>query len=452
MRNPVNRSRAALAGLALLTAVGLCGAVAQGVAQQRLDEAVARLRALLGPDVALTYDAATADPVTNRVTLTGVLLKDPTTEGRIERLVLDALAPGGAGVGRAEATNIRITGPEGRALTVQNLLIAGLVLPADGAPFDPEALRLDQLRITAVTLAGPDASGRLGNLEIAEVGGPRATTVSFNDFAVSVPGQMVDDVRVARFFINGVRIDQAIAAVTRGEIEQVPPGRSELELAGVSVRSGATELLGLPRLAGWSDDTPGSPGSKTTQMWTEGLVMRTGDFLGTWLQQLGYDQLAVDFNFDGDIAQQTGSYHVRRMGLSGRDTGRINIAFALEGLTATTMALGIPPTDARLASFALSYSDASLLGRIVRAEARERGQTEQAVVERWTRDVRAALRAPGPRAQQAADQLVAFLRQPGTLSIVANPTVPVSMEETQRLGRRGPGPLVDRLNVTVTAR
>lgn len=155
----------ALALLGTLTIAG-AGALAQAEAERRLDAALARLRAALGPETTLTIGTRRVDPVTGQAMLTNVVLASGPNRLTIPELHLADL--GETRIGRAELHRASLQGPDGMAGELARALVAGLALPPPGQPFAPETLALAALEIEALRLADGGKSLTLERLTLSE--------------------------------------------------------------------------------------------------------------------------------------------------------------------------------------------------------------------------------------------------------------------------------------------
>jgi hypothetical protein len=142
-------------GIVLAGALTLstAGALAQAAAERRLDAALDRLRAALGPTAELTIDRREIDPVTGRARLTGVSLIEGPRLIRIEQVTLMDLTD--IRIGRAELRGVVAQEGSQPRIEAGRLLFAGLPLPAPGQPFEPEGLRFGQVEADNLTFTTP---------------------------------------------------------------------------------------------------------------------------------------------------------------------------------------------------------------------------------------------------------------------------------------------------------
>jgi hypothetical protein len=147
-------------GLAFAGAVSLtaAGALAQAEAERRLDAAIERLRAAIGPDARITMTGRQIDPVSGRARLLGVVVSDGTDRLNVAEVTVIDLAEDR--LGRAEFRQISGEFGKDEQMQVARLTLAGLPLPAAGARFAPATLSLGQIEAEGVS-ASSAANGRL---------------------------------------------------------------------------------------------------------------------------------------------------------------------------------------------------------------------------------------------------------------------------------------------------
>ncbi len=305
----MRRRLPALATVSVLLVAG-AGAFAQAEAERRLDAALTRLRAALGPGVELTIGARRVDPVTGRITLNDVTISEGTDRYTTPELQLADLSD--TRIGRAEAVRLRHTATDGSGSRGEaaRVLVAGLTLPEPGKPFDwtqlaAEALelealraeapgqgriRLDRLSVREARRAGI-ASGTLEGVEFAG-GGPqepsfqlgrvaldaivlplsgdsfdplafRAGQVTVERFALRDPDKQVTmslgrlalrdwlPGRATSLLLEDARVAAPTSSVGAGEV-----GVSRIEAAGVDVARTLSALLQGVQIP---DPLPGTP-------------------------------------------------------------------------------------------------------------------------------------------------------------------------------------------------
>lgn len=190
----------ALAGFVLLAGAG---ALAQAEAERRLDAAIERLRAALGPDGGVTIGGRRLDPATGQATLTDVVLRQGQTRVTIPELRLADVSE--ARIGRAEALRARQAGPDGATGEAARILLVGVPLPPAGQPFDWTRLAAEALEVEALRLDSPK-QGRVNldrlALRDARREGLGAGTLEGLDFAGV--GTEVQAFRLGRVALEGL--------------------------------------------------------------------------------------------------------------------------------------------------------------------------------------------------------------------------------------------------------
>ncbi|MGG5822286.1 hypothetical protein [Falsiroseomonas sp. HW251] len=187
----------ATAGVMMVLAAG---ALAQAEAERRLDAAIERLRASLGPGGSLVIGGRRVDPVTGRSTLTDVVLSQGTDRLSIPELLLTDVTD--TRIGRAEAVRIRHEGADGSAGQAQRVVMAGVPIPVAGKPVDWSAMSADVLEIEGAQGQSPgNGRFRLDRLALRDArrSGLGSGTLEGLDFAGAGPndGQVFRLGRVA---------------------------------------------------------------------------------------------------------------------------------------------------------------------------------------------------------------------------------------------------------------
>jgi hypothetical protein len=152
---PEMRHRLPALATAAVLLVGGAGAFAQAEAERRLDAALSRLRAALGPGVELTIGARRVDPVTGRITLSDVAISEGTNRYTVPELLLADLSD--TRIGRLEAVRLRHASTDGNSSRgeVGRVLVAGLTLPEPGKPFGWQVLAAEALELEAFRAEAP---------------------------------------------------------------------------------------------------------------------------------------------------------------------------------------------------------------------------------------------------------------------------------------------------------
>ncbi len=424
------------------------GRAAPNAAPENEPAAVARLRALLGPDTALSYRSAESlDPARGSARLLGVSMVGRGRRVAMEELTLDALRDDGVGEATARAVTMR----DGRNnATIARLRLAGLSVqrPPPGAEARPDMVRLDALRVEGLRVTG-ESDATVAEFSVEEYGAGRVGRVSVSGFDMRVP-RSGNRVAVARAAARGFDLAAALTAL----VSSRPPPRMEgsvgLEVEGVSVRQGARALggFGTLRITG---EAPAA-GPETGSLALRDLRIEPFPGFAEWLRRFGYDAVTADLSGESRFHRDTGRLEFTSLSLAGRDIGALGLSLALDGVErglAERTDLGA----ARLVSATLRYVDQSLYGRYVRAQARETRAPEDRVRQENAEgaDAVIGMLGNGPGLDAVRDAVGRFLRgQAREVEVTARPAAPVALTEF------GPQPpdaaLLGRLGLGATAR
>jgi hypothetical protein len=235
----------ALSGLLLL---GTAGALAQAEAERRLDAAIERLRATLGPDAKLQIGRRQVDPVTGRAVLSEVVLLDGANRLTVPELALSDVSD--TRIGRAEAMRVTYRGPGNAAGEAARILVAGLPLPPPAGAIDLTTLAFAALEVEGARVTDPAR----GNVQLARlalrdwtpagIGGGTLEGFDFRSGTADGP-----DMQLGRAALEAVTLP-----VTLGKFDPAAFRATRLMLEGAALRDPTNAVdIGLARLAlaGW---------------------------------------------------------------------------------------------------------------------------------------------------------------------------------------------------------
>jgi len=334
--------------------------------------AVARLRALLGPETALTYRSAESiDPARGSVRLLGVAMDGRGRRVTMEELTLDGLRDDGV----VEATARALTARDARNnIAVARLRLAGLTVqrPPPGTEFRPDMLRIDALRVEGFRITG-NSDSTIAEFSVEDYGAGRVGRVSVSGFDMRVP-RSGNRVTAARAALRGLDLAASLSALVAGEAPPRREGSYGLEVEGVSVRDGGRALggFGTLRIGG---EVPAS-GPETGSLALRELRIEPFPGFAVWLRRFGYEAVTADLSAESRFHRASGRLELSSLSLSGREIGALGLSVELDGVTAQAAEQADIKTM-RLVSAALRYVDQSLYGRYVRQQAREMRVSEQ---------------------------------------------------------------------------
>lgn len=412
-------------------------------------EAVARLRALLGPDTALSYRSAESlDPARGSVRLLDVSMDGRGRRMAMEELTLDGLRDDGL----REATARAVTMRDARSsATVARLRLAGLSVqrpPSPGAEVRPDMVRLDALRVEGLRVAG-ESDATVAEFSVEEYGEGRVGRVSLSGLEARAPRSR-SRVAVARAALRGLDLAAGLAALAASQAPPRAQGSYGLEVEGVSVRDGDRPLGGFGTLR-VAAEVPAS-GPETGSLALRDLRIEPFPGLAGWLRRFGYSAVTADLSAESRYDRDTGRAELTSLSLAGREIGAIGLALVLDGVTPGA-AERADPKDMRLVSAMLRYVDQSLYGRYVRQQARETRVPEARVRQEQaeTADMMLGFLGQGPGVDAVRGAVGRFLRgEAREVEITLRPPVPLGF------GEFGPGPpdaaLLGRMGLGASAR
>jgi hypothetical protein len=433
------------AGLLALTGL----AVAQGVADRRLDEAIARLREALPPGATLTYATASAEPAADRVRLARVTLAIGKDALVAEEVVLDGLRAGGGGAARLVARDIALREAGQQSGRVERITLAGLRLPAAGQAFDLAQLRLDLAEIERAAVRAPSGEAvGFSRLRVQGIGAGQRGALALDELRVVMPGTPhVDEVALDRLALNGVPVIETAQALLGGQMPASFSGRSDGSLEGLRLSHGGREVGRVARITSESDDLPGRPGVTTSRFAIAGASFAIPPALSGALSGFGYQRIAFGFELDGDFDETRGEVELRRMRLAVEEAGTLDFAARLSGLAGD-----LSDTSAmRLHGFTFTYADASLIQRAFRADAQRTRRSEAQVRRQAIAQLHGALGVKLGVQHPVATPIATLLERGGTLTLEARPRQPVGEREWE-LMQGDPAVMSERLGLTATHR
>ena len=382
--------------------------------------AVTQLRSLLGPDVVLRFQSATATDVSGGASLMGVSLRRGMqviniAEARLEGLRND-------GIARLSLRSVAIGGGA-FPLTLDRLDLEGLTVqrPATGGPPSPEQVSADLMRVEGWR-SGGTSPVNIGSILVENFGGGRAGQVNVTALEVRAPDLGVADrLTVARIAVAGVDTAEMLSAVMAQRPPRTSDGRASIDIEGVEVSQGGNAVARLSAFTLRGEVAPPRP--RTGSLVIRGLEVLPVPPMAEWMQRFGYDRLRAEarVNATHDIA--TRQFNLQEFGIELRGIAELHLAMRLDGVDED-----MTPAQrerARLISAVLRYGDQSLFERWVRSQATQERITEQALRQRLSQQ--AAVMLNGPTLASAREAAQRFIAGRATvLELAANPAGPLS--------------------------
>lgn len=389
------------------------------LAQAPEPAAVTQLRRLLGADVQLSFERATATDVAGSALLTAAVLRRQNETIRIAEARLEGLRDDG--IARLSLRGIAIGGGELTA-TLERLDLEGLTIrrPPGGAKVEPEHVSADLLRLEAWRSAGATPVN-IGAISIEGFGGGRTGQASMTALEITSPGMgIADRLTIARVAYAGLDANDILAAI----IAQRPPrrtlGRQSLEIEGVALTQAGTSVARLGAVSLRGEITEGRPHTGAFAM--RGLEVMSTPLTAEWMQRLGYERLVADARMDATHDLATQRFNLTEFGLSLSNVGELNLALQAGGVGEHPDAASMQA--ASLISARLRYADLSLFQRWLRSQAGRERIAEPALRQRLIQQSAAML--PGASLADARNAVARFLRGEATvLELAANPRAPL---------------------------
>lgn len=424
---------------------------------------VGRLRALLGPDVALRYGRAEPLPPDGGPESAGARLTDAVLERPDQRLDIAQLTLRGLrddGVADAEARGVTLRRPGDEPTTVARVALTNLTVrrPAPGTPIAPDMLAADRLRIEGLATAGGNAV-LIDQLELDDYGGGRQAGFRLTGLDVRTDGAgPVSRVRLARAAVRGLDLAGGLAALIAGARPVQPGGSYSIEAEGLAL-AGPDRALGS--LAGLmlANEAPADPATPNApelgRIALRGLRIEPFPGIEDWLARFRYPALTGELVGETRLERAGGRLDLTSLALTVPDAGVVRMAFSLAGVNVDATG---PERflAARFLGFTLGWRDDGLYPRFVRDQAARLGVSEPVARQQFAQQATAATAAAGRDAvglTAIGEALRRFaLGEAREVEIVARPPQPVPVAELAGLGAAGPVEAARRLGLSGVAR
>ena len=419
-----------------------------GVQQPGVPEpaAIAQLRRLLGSDVTLSFDRATATDVAGSAVLAGAVLRRGDETIRIAEARLEGLRDDG--IARLFLRGMAVSGG-GLPLTLDRLDLEGLAIrrPAAGKTVQPGDVSADLLRLEGWRSAG-DVPVNIGAIAIEGFGGGRAGRANLTTLDIQLPANgFTDRLSIARIAYAGLDAADLLSAIIEQRSPARVPGRQSIEIEGVALSLASAPVARLSAITLRGEISPGRP--HTGSFALRGLEVMPNPAIAEWMQRLGYAGIAAEARLEASHDVTAQILELSDFGLELRDVGELHLAFRADRVPENMDAAGAPA--ARLLSARLRYADRSLFQRWLRTEATRERVPEVALRRRLVEQSAALL--PGPGLADARGAMARFLRgEANVLELAAQPRAPLLLSQATS---KPPGSLDgwrDMLGLTLTAR
>lgn len=315
--------------------------------------------------------------------------------------------------------------------TIDTITIEGGAVGTDSA-LEADRIDLETIRIAAE--ADPDGgptNATIGSLTLTDVSMPQAAELADEDTTVDLARyrrMSLDDLAIAEADAEPVTVDGVEVEITRFDGEE--PRAAVVEVDDITVPMGAID----------DEDSRAQ------------------------LEALGYDGVRLDFDADVDWEAASGALSVRKFELTGEDMGVISVVASLGGLTeAVIEQLQADQEDFQemmavlgnvtIGNLSISYDDGGLAPKLLDYTAEQQGTDTATLVAGLTAALPDMLAVLDNQAfqDQIERAVSAFLGNPQSLTVVAEPPAPVPVPQIAGVAMMAPQTLPSVLNVRVTA-
>ncbi|MDB5413435.1 MAG: hypothetical protein JWR10_1770 [Rubritepida sp.] len=430
----------------MILAVTLALLAMPASAQPTEPAAAAQLRRLLGSDVTLSFATATATDVQGSAAFTAMVLTKGTEIVRVAEARLDGLRDDG--IARLSLRGITIEGAP-MPIALDRLDLEGLTVrrPGPGQKPVPDSFTADLLRLENWR-SGGDSPVNVGAINIENYGTGRTGQATMTALEVGLQGAgPVDRVTIARVAYSGLDAAELLTALVAQRPPVTAPGRSSLDIEGVTVSQGGTAVARLGAFAMRGEITPGRPHSGSVAL--RGLEVNPSPPHAEWMQRLGYASLRAEARLDATHDVPARVFDLSEFSFELREAGELHFS-----LRADNVPEGMSEQQRqsmRLVSARLRYADLSLFQRWVRAQAAQQRIAEPALRQSLIQQSDAML--PGPTLADARNAMQRFLRGEATvLELSASPSAPLSLSQITGKPQSSLAGWQRMLGLTLTAR
>ena len=174
---------------------------------------------------------------------------------------------------------------------------------------------------------------------------------------------------------------------------------------------------------------------------------------GNLFQKYGYQKIHADYEIDYQYDADAKVMEVRRLIADLDRIGRLEASLSLRDFHLYESSKNATPApDFSLAGGRLTYTDASLVDRILEEAAREQGMTKQAYLQAVDKQLDEAVsKESDARMKAITAQLKIFLDKPGRLHVAINPEKPVTLPQLFAKASVSPAELPSLLALDVRA-
>jgi hypothetical protein len=327
-----------------------------------------------------------------------------------------------------------------------------------------KSFALDGMAIDKLSVTNPSASFVLGRFAMKLGENGRIDHAEIADLAVTAPdasfalGSFALDGFAWRLPEGLLRLDpKDWAAAAPG----VPPPRVFIEryrLADIAFQHKAVGEISLKDLTATMTGDIDRPTGGTVEMQRLGVDFAAiaANPSARMLRGLGYGQ--VFFEAHGSATYDTDAkiFELSRLSFGAPEMGMLSLAYRVGNYPADLPWADQGATFRRLMDLAverveLRYDDASLAERLLAVWAAGTNQSPAATREGLLTALEQQKKrhADAPLVQKALDAVIAFVREPTSIRLIAQPATPVKLAQVGELGQARPNDILTLLGITV---
>ncbi len=347
---------------------------------------------------------------------------------------------------------------ETRRTEVAELHLAGVGFAGWRRAFDPIAagdgspmaafkhLSVDRLDAVGVTGTFSDHGGRkisIARLGLDKVAPGSLGALELEDFVYAAPQ--------ASFRLRSLRLDGLAYELGDGPVAMPLLFVHRLDLDDLAAGAKAGAEIGVKEMLVTMSGSLG----KATGMTVKVSTVTIPATAAPPLLLVGYNELVMDYeaqsSYDAAQGSITSTQH-----LTARGAGEIKLSLRMSNYPAVfdahdVLSLMTRLSEARLDHFELRYDDASLVERLIKFDAMKTQRSVEAVREGFIAQVAAerSAFAEKPAMSASLDAIIAFLRQPASLTLTLAPPQPLSFGTLTGLSKREPDAAFEMLGASI---
>jgi hypothetical protein len=345
---------------------------------------------------------------------------------------------------------------------IADALVAAMTASGESkVSYDNASAAGDDVTVTNVTIAGDDGSSAtiptlfITNAQPRTPGGFTASAMSFDNAKIISDGNTItwgvasatdtlvpsaDEIKAKAKVRPFSTMNIANMQISGGELP-VP-----LDIASVGVALDLDDG-GLPRDFSLTMNSIAIP--------PEFIANSDGDFQQL-VEGLGYDSFMVNFVVEGGYETAQDRLTLRSFTLDAAEVGKFTLATTISGVKASDLATDQSPdalANGKLESLTMRFDNAGVVERALDMQAKMMGASRDDIVAQLNGALPFMLNAINnpPFQEKVAKAAQAFLSNPQSLTITANPAQPVPFQEIMGSAMAAPQTLPDALAIDVTA-